>query len=345
MIIILNKYCNGIGGLEKWKNLRADLEEKYVGKEYTIISDFKRFQMTCAEEFARGERLFVAAGGDGTVNFVLNQLMKLEQGSRKELILGAIGLGSSNDFHKSFTKNSNGRTKGNGNGLTDRSINGSPKNNGNGQSNGIYTAQSNGNGKVPVRLDYKRAKSHNVGFVAFEDLDRKQQHRYFIVNCSVGLVAQANYFFNSDDKIVKWLKPKWVEGTIWYAALETLFTAKNVPTKIRVESESIETELTTLSAFINPNVSGNFHYDVEISPQSDYLGVALCEDMGIPARVRTMLAMTQGKFVGLPKTRVWHAKEIEISPSMPVALEMDGEVSMARHIRIKLFRNALRVCQ
>jgi diacylglycerol kinase family enzyme len=181
--------------------------------------------------------------------------------------------------------------------------------------------------------------------VDYEDLDHKRQRRYFIVNCSVGLVAQANYFFNSDDRIVSWLKPKWTEGTIWYAALETLFTAKNIPTEIRVENEKVKTELTTFSAFINPNVSGHFRYDFEISPQSDYLGVAICEDMGIPARVRTMLSMTQGKFVGLPKTRVWRARVIEISPSTPIALEMDGEVSLARHIRIELLHKAMRVCQ
>lgn len=337
MIILLNKYCNGTGGLKKWKKLRANLEENYLGKDYTIISGFKKFQAACLQEFERGERIFVAAGGDGTVNFILNQLMELGNGLREELILGAIGLGSSNDFHKSFTRN--------GNGQSNRSGNGQPNGNGNAQSNGNCKAQSNGNGKVPVKLDYERAKPHNVGLVEYEDLDHKQQRRYFIVNCSVGLVAQANYFFNSDDKIVNWLKSKWIEGTIWYAALETLFTAKNVPTKIRVEDERVETELTTFSAFINPNVSGNFRYDFEISPQSEYLGVALCENMGIPARVRTMLSMTQGKFVGLPKTRIWQAREIEISPSTPIALEMDGEVSLARHIRIKLLRNALRVCQ
>ena len=337
MIILLNKYCNGTGGLEKWRKLRFDLERNYLGKDYSIVSGFKEFKATYKKKFEKGERVFVAAGGDGTVNFLLNQLMELRNGSQGELILGAIGLGSSNDFHKPFTQDGNGQSSGTG---WDFSPNASDK-----LPITKSKIQAYGNGRVPVKLNYEQAKPHNVGLVDYEDLDHRSHRRYFIVNCSVGLIAQANYFFNSDNRIIKWLKPKWVEGTIWYAALETLFTAKNIPTRLQIGEEKVKTELTTLSAFINPNVSGNFRYDLEISPQSDYLGIALCEEMGIPARVRTIVSLTQGKFVGLPKTRAWRARAIDIAPSTPIALEMDGEVSLARRIRIRLLRKALRVCQ
>jgi diacylglycerol kinase family enzyme len=313
MIILLNKYANGTGGLHKWGKLKTGLEEKHLGRDYSLITSFKTFRRDIGRDLESGERRFVAAGGDGTVNFLLNQMMALDAKLRSQLILGAIGLGSSNDFHKDFNGNSNGR--------------------------------STGNGKVPVKLDFKKAVPHNVGLIDYKDVHNQWQSKYFIVNCSIGLVAQANYFFNSEDKIVNWLKPKWVEGTIWYSALETLFTAKNIPVRMRVGNEDIETELTTCSVFINPNVSGDFRYDIKISPQSDFLGVALCERMGILSRVRTLLAMAKGRFVGMPKTRAWRATEVEITSPVPIALEMDGEVSLARQLRIKLLRRALRVCQ
>ncbi len=311
MIILLNKHSNGTCGLKKWAALRPDLESGYLGDGYTLVPDFEEFRQRVVRDYDRGERVFVAAGGDGTVNFLLNQLMQIEESDRSSLILGAIALGSSNDFHKPFSSNGNGQTK----------------------------------GEVPVRLDHSCAVPHNVGSIEYRDIDNRPRHRHFIVNCSVGLVAQANYFFNSDNRIVNWMKSRWVEGTIWYSALQTLITARNVPARIRVERDNFETRLTTMSVFINPNVSGSFRYDLEISARSDYLGVGLCERMGIPSRVRTIASLAGGRFAGLPKTRTWRAREIEISPSAPMALEMDGEVTLARHVKIKLMHEALRVCQ
>ncbi|UCE42163.1 MAG: hypothetical protein JSV17_04105, partial [Candidatus Aminicenantes bacterium] len=76
-----------------------------------------------------------------------------------------------------------------------------------------------------------------------------------------------------------------------------------------------------------------------------YLGVALCERMGIPERLKTIFSMANGKFLGLPKTKTWRASNVEFDPDRPVALEMDGEVCLARKIKIQLQHEALRVCQ
>jgi len=249
----------------------------------------------------------VAAGGDGTINFLINHIMRLNENERKDLILGAIDLGSSDDFHKPFSR--------------------------------IDSVNS----KIPVRVDSEDSVEHNLGQVDFEDENGKSQRKYFIVNCSIGIIAQANYLFNKEDKIIKWLKSKWTMGTIYYAALKTILTAPNVPGWIIVGKTALKTDVTSLSVFINPHVSGNLSYDFNVSPQSDFFGIALCEKMGALARVKTLLSLAKGKLQGLAKTRSWLEDSIEIYPDYPTPLELDGEVYLARSIRIKLLKEILKV--
>jgi len=309
MLILLNKYSNNGKGFQKWEKYRPELEKKYIKNNYILISDLEEFHKSLRQEYGRGERLLVSAGGDGTINFLLNQIMNMKKVERRKVIMGAIGLGSSNDFHKSSSEN------------------------------------NNNNGKVPLKLDYKNAVQHNVGQVDFEDENGKWQRRYFIINCSIGVIAQANFLFNSKEKIIKLMKSKWVEGTIWYSALKTLFSAKNIPTEIKVGDKRYSTDVSSLSVVINPHISGNLCYDFNISPQSDFFGVALCEKMGVLARLRTIFSLARSKFSGLPKTRSWKTDRIDIYPVSLTLLELDGEVCLARDIKIKLLQGILKVSQ
>jgi diacylglycerol kinase (ATP) len=309
MLIVLNKHANNGKGFRKWKKSRPELEGKCLGHNYRLISDWNGLRQRLNREVTRGEKVFVAAGGDGTINFLLNQIMDFNEEERRQLVLGAIGLGSSNDFHKPFSK--------------EKCV----------------------NGHVRFKLDYEHALQHNVGQVDFEDAEGKWQRKYFIINCSVGVIAQANYLFNSDEKAVKWLKSRWVLGTIWYVALKTIFSAQNIPAQLQIREKNVKTEVTTLSIVINPHFSGNLCYDFDVSPQSPFFAIALCERMSIRERLKTIYSLARSKFRGLPKTRSWEAQSMEISPAFPTPLELDGEVYLARKINIRLLKGALKVCQ
>ena len=82
MIILLNKYSNNGAGLKKWKYLRNQLEKKYIQQDYTVVSQFEGFDQRLQAEFDRGERILIAAGGDGTVNFLLNSIMKMKKNNK-----------------------------------------------------------------------------------------------------------------------------------------------------------------------------------------------------------------------------------------------------------------------
>jgi len=308
MFIILNGHSNNGRGLRRWEESKSELEARFLGRNYGLAVDSTDLGSQLGEQYARGERVFVAAGGDGSVNFLLNTIMSTEGLNPREIILGAVGLGSSNDFHKPYSA---GKRTG----------------------AGVY-----------CRLDSATAVPHNVGQVDYEDETGGRRRKYFIINGSLGIIARGNYLFNSDERVVRWLKPRWVLGTIWYLTFKTLFSTKNIPVRISVGGEILETEATTLSIIINPHFTGNLSYDCGDFSRRDDFGIALCERMGMVERFRTLSALTKGRFKGLPKTRFWESPAVDLDPAFPTPLEMDGEVVLARRIQIRLLKGAVKTC-
>ncbi len=76
-----------------------ELERRAGAFDVEEVGPFDCVAASVREAVAKGERAFIAAGGDGTVNLLLNAVMELGSGVT-DIRIGAVGLGSSNDFHK-----------------------------------------------------------------------------------------------------------------------------------------------------------------------------------------------------------------------------------------------------
>ncbi|MCB9669824.1 MAG: hypothetical protein H6734_10170 [Alphaproteobacteria bacterium] len=96
-LVVLNPGAHGGRGRERFERVRYALEAVCTPTVVTLGPDWSPVR----EAIASGTRMFVAAGGDGTVNALVNALDR-ERGDvpLEDLVLGAVGLGSSNDFHK-----------------------------------------------------------------------------------------------------------------------------------------------------------------------------------------------------------------------------------------------------
>lgn len=310
MLIVLNKHSNDGNGARKWSRIRNQVEmsAQKQGQNFVVIDTGCDCKQQISRAFQKGERVFISAGGDGTLHFVLNILMALPDNQRRECILGAVGLGSSNDFHKPFNNS--------------RIFNG-----------------------ISLRIDSENLSNHNVGVVEYTSLQGETKTEYFILNGGIGMVADGNRLYNIGNPIINFLKPRWALAASNYAAIHTVLTHRNFPVSLKIDQNELLVNVSNLAIVIVPWFSGTCRYDLPVGPEADYFCVTLLENMGIFRKFLTFYYLSNGRFKGLPQTRFWMTDQVVIEPQHPLPFEMDGEVVMITKVETSLDKGALRVCQ
>jgi diacylglycerol kinase family enzyme len=255
-----------------------------------------------------GETDFVAAGGDGTVNTLLNSICEVARPN--ELIkirLGAVGLGSSNDFHKPFLR-------------------------------AQFVAD------VPCKVDFGNAYRRDVGRLTFGE-NGNRIHRYFIANASSGVTAEANRFFNHPNVTLEFLKRVSTGAAILYAAVRTILLYRNFVCTIQVgRNERHTTLLTNLAVMKNPHVSGNFLYDTPVAPNNGAFAINLSECMSKLELLHLLYSLSHGRFTHLHHTQSWSQPSITISSTEPMVVEYDGEIVTARTAEFTVLQRHIQVC-
>lgn len=267
----------------------------------------KRWHRAVDRALGDGVRNFVAAGGDGTVNALLNALCEYKDIVAWEaLTVGAVGLGSSNDFHKPVQERV---------------------------------------GRIPVRLDVDRAMPRDLVRAMWVDEDGATHCRLFVVSASIGVTAAANGLFNRGDQVLRKLGRRAVGLAIPYAAVRTISSWRNLPAVLRVAGEERRVALANLSIGKTRWLSGSFRFDTPITPADGHVAVNLCADVSQAQLLRVLLALRQGRFRGLCGNRSWWAKELSVTLDGPADLELDGEVVRAREARFCVLPGRVMLCR
>jgi len=257
--------------------------------------------------YNEGEREFIAAGGDGTVNLVLNAIMTAGLDGRK-ITLGAIGLGSSNDYHKPF------------------------------RSENVVM-------DIPVKVNCRDAVLCDLLKIAYFDSSGSRRVRFCLCNASIGVTAEANAFFNLKSRWMKVVQRVSVEAAVAMTALRTITTYHNLPCVIKIDNEGQkEVLLTNLGIVKNPHFSGSLCYDVDIQPDDGRIGVYMCFNQSFLERVATFIALYRHRFNERPKTRCEMAVDVLVKSSRVFPLEMDGEVVETNEAEFSVIQRKVRCC-
>lgn len=258
----------------------------------------------------QGARNFVAAGGDGTVHAALNALWRVKSNlslKSEALTLGAIGLGSSNDFHKPFR-------------ATGRS----------------WISE------IPCRLDFENADLHDLGQV---HAPRENQRRVFAINASVGVTAEANWNFNEPGPLVKWLKSFSTDPAILITALRTMLTYKNISVRLHADDRpEKEITLSNLGLIKNAHFSGQMKYDLAPRHNDGLFGLHICHDLSFLQMLSVLKALHQGKFRGRAKTESSFCKKLEIKAPQWFSVETDGEVFQTLEAHFTCVEKGMSLC-
>lgn len=248
----------------------------------------------------REKNTIVSVGGDGTHNIILNAIMRLPIEDRRNVTLGAIGLGSSNDFTKPSPKK-----------IKD----------------------------IPFRLNFNQIISHDIGKLTFLNHENLEVRKYFIINASIGILSEANYLFNKGDWFINKFKSKNSNLTIQYTALKTLLNYKPKHIRLVTRGKTRELYLNNLSILKNPHISGSFRYNQEILPDDGKLGLNYCHDMNKIEVLAVMRDLEKGAFQKNRfncKRISEFVKDTQIYSKNNLAIETDGEVYLGNNIDFKL---------
>jgi diacylglycerol kinase family enzyme len=308
MLILVNPQSGGGTGLKKWRRIEERVADLVGPHEAVIVDSPIEARAVIVSRLAAGETRFIAAGGDGTVNLVASTIAASEV-DLGHVFLGAIGLGSSNDFHKTDTSTGN-------------SIDG-----------------------IPTRLDFQSSLLHDVGLVTFRDETGKRGQRTWLINSSIGVTAEANGLFNRPNALLAFLKRRATWLAIVYAAVQSIIGRRTQDLAISIDGSATEVRrISNLGIVKNPHFAGSLRYDSPYVPGDGHFWVHTLDAMSVPRLLVALARLATGRVTDQPGVSSQRADRIAINSLRPFALEGDGEVVYAIAATIRVIPRLFRVC-
>ena len=307
-VILVNLDSNNKKAVKKWHAIADKVLSKFpLGTkviEYHIPFDIKK----CLHDQIIQEKVncVISAGGDGSANIILNELIRLQIDNRFEFTMGFIGMGSSNDILKP-----------------------------------CETIIED----IRVKIDLSNIIKVDLGVAYFIDQFEKPIKRHFLANSSIGVGASANWLFNQENFVIRLLKSRWLNLAITYVTIKSILNFRNYPIEMRCHNKKHNLMVSHMSIIKNPCISGNLKFDQEISPNDGKLGLNICENMSKFELIRVMLDLKKGKFSGKPKRHSFFIKDLQIKPKSIVPVEFDGEIELIKEINYTIYPGAINILQ
>ncbi|MCU0660961.1 MAG: hypothetical protein MUC50_01390 [Myxococcota bacterium] len=302
-LVVVNPAARGGQGLALWASLLGDVGEHVeIAKVIETTAD-DAWTAELRQALEQGASVVIAAGGDGTVGTVADCLMGVPAARRP--VLGAIGLGSSNDFHKPAS---------------------------------VRAA-------IPLRIDPRQPLRRDVCRAELVGPSARRARHFVVsasagftaeANVCFNQLRGFGGFLKAH-----WTGGAIAAAAV---ATLLSHRNREVRLRCAGSTEQRAVSLSNLSLLKTPFISGSFRVDFPVASDDGLFGVALCCGLGKLGLMRVLADLSAGRFVGKPGREHFHTAALELEADEPFAVELDGEVFEATTARFEVFHKALVVC-
>jgi len=306
MIVLINKNSCGGTAPKKWELVypKMNLNDS---AEIVYSSSNGSSEEVVLQALNKGRTDFIIAGGDGSINHFINQLISLaEPEIIREVKIGAIGIGSSNDFHKPFcTKNI------------------------------VQT--------IPFKINFDSAIDRDVSCLLFKK-DEKLFKKYFLINASLGVTAEGNKFFNNPDLVLRHLKRINTQNAIFYAAVKNILSYKSFVGKIRYGGNSFKANISNMGIIKSPYFTGKLRYNSNPPFNNGLFDIHLYQSLSKLKLLKLFNILSKALSDNEFNKKFWQTDWLTISSDEEFAVEFDGEVITTKHAEFSVIPGLIKVC-
>jgi len=307
MIVVVNKKSGGGTAFKKWKRLSKILKLGNGSTKIIYVGENGFNKNFVKDALSIRNTNFVIAGGDGTINHFLNFLIStVKPEILKNIRIGAVGIGSSNDFHKPYRKES-------------------------------FIEH------IPVKLNFKDAVYRDIGCLQFKK-NGTLHKKYFLINASIGITAEGNNFFNNPDTFLKILKRINTQSAITYAAIKNIFAYKNFNALIECNGLSCEANISNMGIIKCPYFTGKLRYQSEPEINNGLFDVHLYQSLSKAKLIKLFYNLSKGIPDNSFNKLFCRTDRVKISSEKEFAVEYDGEVITTKSVVFYVMLKLIKVC-